>query len=101
MEAEQGRKMTGTGAMEGATRRLSAALDAMEAAIERRKDADRAELALAAQLHASGTDRSRLAGTIDDLTARNRHLAQANRDASQRVSAAIESIRGVLDAQTE
>jgi ABC-type transporter Mla subunit MlaD len=83
--------------VEMATRRLSAALDALEAAVDRRRDADRDEDELAARIHALGTDRSRLANELDGSLVRTRELERVNRDVSQRLDHAIETIRAVLD----
>ena len=80
--------MTDASAFEAATRRLSAALDALEAALEHRRDTDRGENALAAQVHALGTDRSKLASDLDAATARARRLDTAMGD-----------IRSVLEAR--
>jgi hypothetical protein len=90
--------MTDASAIEAATRRLAAALDALEAAVERRREADRSEGALAAQVQALGTDRSRLAADLDVVTARSRSLEATNRDIAQRLDVAIDSIRAVLEA---
>jgi Domain of unknown function (DUF4164) len=94
-----GEAMTDASAIEAATRRLAAALDALEAAVERRREADRSEGALAAQVQALGTDRSRLAADLDVVTARSRSLEATNRDIAQRLDVAIDSIRSVLEAQ--
>ena len=94
-----GEAMTDASAIEAATRRLAAALDALEAAVERRREADRSEGALAAQVQALGTDRSRLAADLDVVTARSRSLESTNRDIAQRLDVAIDSIRSVLEAQ--
>lgn len=83
--------------VEAASRRLALALDALEAAVERRRDADRSDEALADQIHALGSDRARLAGELDAAAARSRRLETANREAAQRIDRAIETIRGVLD----
>jgi hypothetical protein len=91
--------MTDASAIEAATRRLAAALDALEAAVERRREADRSEGALAAQVQALGTDRSRLAADLDVVTARSRRLESTNRDIAQRLDVAIDSIRAVIEAQ--
>ncbi|MGE3145578.1 MAG: DUF4164 family protein [Pseudorhodoplanes sp.] len=85
-------------AIEAATRRLSLALDALEAAVERRRTADRGEEALVSQLHALGSDRSRLASDLDAAAARSRHLESANREIARRLDVAIDSIRSVLEA---
>ena len=90
--------MTDAGAIEAATRRLTLALDALEAAAERRREADRAELGVADQLHALGADRSRLAADLDAATARARALETTNREVARRLDAAIETIRSVLEA---
>lgn len=94
-----GEAMTDASAIEAATRRLAAALDALEAAVERRREADRSEGALAAQVQALGTDRSRLAADLDVATAHSRGLEATNRDIAQRLDVAIDSIRAVLEAQ--
>jgi chromosome segregation ATPase len=84
--------------VEAASRRLALALDALDAAVERRRDADHHEAALADQIHALGSDRARLAGELDAAAARSRKLETANREVAQRIDQAIETIRGVLDA---
>jgi hypothetical protein len=62
--------MSDTDLIEAATLRLSQALEALEAATERRREADRAE---------------------------GRALEAANREVAQRIDQAIETIRGVLE----
>jgi septal ring factor EnvC (AmiA/AmiB activator) len=94
-----GEAMTDASAIEAATRRLAAALDALEAAVERRREADRSEGALAAQVQALGTDRSKLASELDAVAARSRKLEDTNRDIAQRLDVAIDSIRAVIEAQ--
>lgn len=89
--------MTDASAIEAATRRLAAALDALEAAVERRREADRSEGALAAQVQALGTDRSQLASELDAATARARQLETTNRDIAQRLDVAIDAIRTVIE----
>jgi hypothetical protein len=91
--------MTETNAIEGATRRLAQALDALEEAVDRRREADREAEGLAAQLHALATDRSRLAADLDTAAARARGLESANQDVARRLDAAIETIRAVLAAE--
>jgi uncharacterized membrane protein YccC len=94
-----GEAMTDASAIEAATKRLAAALDALEGAVERRREADRSEGALAAQVQALGTDRSKLAAELDSVTARSRKLESTNRDIAQRLDVAIDSIRSVIEAQ--
>jgi len=90
--------MTDGNAIDAATRRLSAALDALEAAMERRLEADRTEETLAAQVQALGADRSRLASDLDTQAARSRRLEATNREIARRLDVAIDTIRSVVDA---
>jgi hypothetical protein len=82
--------------IEMAQRRLALALDALEAAAEQRREADRGTALLASQVHSLGSDRARLAGELDETTARARALEAASRDVAQRIDTAIATIRGVL-----
>jgi uncharacterized membrane protein YccC len=87
------------GAVDMAVKRLALALDALDAAVERRRQADRHEEALVGQVQALGLDRSRLADTLDGETARSRKLEATNREIAQRLDSAIASIQSVLDGQ--
>jgi hypothetical protein len=78
--------------IERATRRLAAALDALESAVERRRDADRDEDELASRIQALGADRSRLADELDATLVRSRKLERAGRDIAARLDAAIEIV---------
>jgi chromosome segregation ATPase len=88
--------MSESDSIEIASRRLTLALDALEAAAERRCEADRGAQALTSQVHALDDDRARLAGELDQAAARARALEDANREVTQRIAQAIETIRGVL-----
>jgi len=88
--------MTDASAIDAATKRLALALDALEAALDRRRGADRGEEALGAQLQALGTDRSRLAADLDAQAARVRTLESTNREVAHRLDAAIDTIRSVI-----
>jgi chromosome segregation ATPase len=88
--------MSETDSIETASRRLALALEALEAAAERRQETDRREDTLAAQIQALGADRARLASELDQASARSRGLETANREVAQRIAQAIETIRGVL-----
>jgi len=90
--------MTDVSAIDAASKRLALALDALAAAVERRHEADRGEATLEAQLHALGTDRSRLASELDTAAARARALETTNREVAQRLDTAIDTIRSVLSA---
>lgn len=85
-------------AIEVATKRLALALDALEAAVERRSEADRGEQSLGPQLHALGADRSRLAAELDEATARSREIEAANREIARRIDVAMDGIRAVIEA---
>jgi hypothetical protein len=84
--------------VEAATRRLMAALDALESAVERRREADRDENELAVRIQALGADRSRLADELDGSLVKSRRLERTNREIAERLDAAIGTIRSVLDA---
>ncbi len=84
--------------IDAATKRLALALDALEAALERRREADRNEDSLASQLQALGTDRSRLASNLDAQAARAKRIESANREIARRLDAAIGTIRDVIGA---
>ena len=90
--------MADSAAIEAATRRLSMALDALEAAVERRHDADRGEESMGAQLHTLGVDRSRLAAELDEVSARSREIEAGNRELARRIDVAIDGIKAVLEA---
>ena len=83
--------------IETASRRLMAALDALESAAERRREADRDEDELAARIQALGADRSRLADELDGTLVKSRRLERANREIADKLDAAIGTIRAVLD----
>ena len=86
------------GSLDLAVKRLALALDALDAAVERRRESDRDEDELAQQLQTLGADRSRLAAALDGETARSRRLEAANRELADRLDAAIASIQRVLGA---
>ena len=90
--------MTESSAIEAASKRLALALDALAAAVGRRRDADGEEETLSAQLHALGRDRSRLASELDAAAARVRSLESVNREVARRLDAAIGTIRSLLAA---
>jgi len=91
--------MSDTDSIEIARRRLALALDALEAAAERRREADRGEESLANQVQTLGSDRARLASELDEAASRSRALETANREVAQRLDHAIETIRGVLETE--
>jgi hypothetical protein len=88
-----------TDAIAAAAARLSLALEALDAAAERRRDADRAAAALAERVHVLDADRARLASELDEAAARARDLETANRDVGTRLDTAIATIRDVLNSE--
>jgi Domain of unknown function (DUF4164) len=88
--------MSEQSAIDAAVKRLALALDALDAAVERRLDADRSEDALAAQVQSLGLDRTKLAAALDGETARSRKLEATNREIAERLDNAIASIQSVL-----
>lgn len=91
--------MADQSAIDMAVRRLALALDALDAAAERRREADRNEDGLASQVQALGVDRAKLAAALDGESARSRRLESTNHEVAARLDAAMASIRSVLDGQ--
>src|ERR1700733_8416594 len=89
--------MSETDSIEAASRRLTLALEALDEAGGRGREAARGGGALANQVHALDNARPRLAGELDQAAARTRVLETTNREVAQRIDQAIESIRGVLE----
>lgn len=89
--------MSEQSAIDTAVKRLAMALDALDAAVERRRDADRNEDTLAAQVQTLGLDRARLAEALDGETARSRKLEATNREVAERLDTAIATIQSVLE----
>ena len=88
--------MSEASGIESATRRLQAALEALDGAVGRRLERDPGQAALTSQLHAFDSDRSRLAAELDAATARARALETANREVAQRLDEAIATIRAIV-----
>lgn len=84
------------GSIERATQRLHAALDALSDAVDRRKDMDRHQEALMAQLHALGNDRARLAAELDSAREQAASLGEVGREVTRRLDVAMGTIRDVL-----
>ena len=87
--------------VDAATRRLMTALDALEHAVERRRDSDRDENELASRIQALGVDRSRLAQELDNSLVKTRKLERTNREIAERLDAAIDTVRTLLDGGDE
>jgi hypothetical protein len=89
--------MSEQSAIDTAVKRLAMALDALDAAVERRREADRNEDTLAAQIQTLGLDRARLASALDVEAARSRKLEATNREVAERLDTAIATIQSVLE----
>jgi hypothetical protein len=89
--------MTDPSAVEGAAKRLAQALEALQAAVARKREADTGGDAVAMQLHALGTDRARLAGELDAAAAHARRLEDINREVARRIDVAMATIEKLLD----
>src|SRR5580704_413424 len=74
------KRMRDENGIEAAARRLTQAIDALDAAIERRREAERAGEKFAEQLQVLGTDRSRLAAELAAAAASAGRLKSANRE---------------------
>lgn len=91
-----GYAMTGEGGLDTAVKRLALALDALDAAVERRREADRNEDTLAAQVQLLGADRARLADKLDAEAALARELRDTSREIAERLDRAIAEVQAVL-----
>ena len=76
--------------------RLHAALGRLESAVEQTLEHRRELAGLEGELQRLGTDRSRLAQSLDAAEERSGAMEDANREVSRRLVAAMESIREVL-----
>ena len=88
--------MTGSLSIDEALRRLESALELLEGTLDQRLEKAAAVSGLEGELHRLGSDRSRLAQTLDAAEARSARLEEANRAVSRGLVAAMESIRDVL-----
>jgi len=95
---ELNRAMSPSERFESALKRLSAALDQLEASAERRALTDASRANLETELSVMQDDRSRLAVELDGAAARARALEHANAEASRRLERAHATIRDVLGA---
>jgi hypothetical protein len=84
-----------------ATRRLTSALETLDAAVERRVEIERSRPSLTEQVHALDADRSKLAADLDNQTARARRFEATNRDIANRLDAAIQNIHTVLEGKEQ
>ena len=86
-------------AIEKATRRLQAALEGLESAVEAKLEVFARSGTLAEQMHMLEADRAKLAADLDLQAARSKSLETTNREIAQRLDAAMESIRSVITVE--
>lgn len=82
--------------LELAFKSLVAALDQLEAASERRREADAARGDLEEELAVLQDDRTRLALELDDIQARSKSLELANGEVARRLAKTSATIRTIL-----
>ena len=87
-----------TSGFDQAVKRMTDALDALEAVLEQRYGSARRGGALTEQVHVFNIDRSRLASELDVARARARELESSNREAVRRIDEAMSAIRAVIAA---
>jgi hypothetical protein len=88
-------------ATEQAVKRLEAALEGLELAVQERLSNSSGAEGLAEEVEMLTVDRARLAETLDQTAARSAKLENVNRDVSRRLDQAIETIRTVLQSDEE
>jgi hypothetical protein len=88
-------------AMEHAVRRLEAALQGLEVAVQQRLAASAGAADLASDVEMLSADRANLAEKLDQAQARAVRLEGVNRDVSRRIGTAVDTIRLVLETEAE
>ncbi len=83
--------------LEPSLKRLRAAIDLLEAAVERRMRQDDAQGDAQEELALMQDDRARLAVELDGALDRNRGLLAANREAARLLGRAGAAVRSVVD----
>lgn len=86
-------------ATEQAVKRLAAALQSLEFAIQQRLSESASAEGLSGEVEMLTADRARLAESLDRAEARAAKLESVNHDASKRLAAAIDTIREVVEAE--
>jgi Domain of unknown function (DUF4164) len=82
--------------LDGAIRRLTAAVDLLDAAALRRLAAERADQARATELELMRGDRAKLAELLDQAVGRGRALEAAQQEAAARVDRAMALVRDAM-----
>jgi hypothetical protein len=79
-----------------AAKRVTDALDALDAALRQRFGSAPSGGTLTEQVHVLNIDRSRLASELDAARTRTRELEGSNREAVRRIDEAMSAIRAVI-----
>jgi Domain of unknown function (DUF4164) len=86
--------------LEPPLKRLRAAIDLLEASVERRLRQDGAQSDALEELALMQDDRARLAVELDGALDRNRGLLTANNEAAKRLGRAGAAVRAILERAT-
>lgn len=86
--------------LEPPLKRLRAAIDLLEASVERRLRQDGAQSDALEELALMQDDRARLAVELDGVLDRNRGLLAANNEAAKRLGRAGAAVRAILERAT-
>jgi len=89
--------MPQSGQVTSAVKRLNKAIDGLESAVGGRIERESLLLDAEAEVQRMGSDRTRLAESLDSAEERSMRLENTNREVSRRLVEAMESIRAVLD----
>ena len=82
-------------------KRIATALDHLDAAVERRSQADRQQLDLFEEYNVMQDDRARLGVELESSAMRAHQLEQAAREAGKKLERASVTIRSILIAQEQ
>jgi len=85
--------------LDAAIKRITTALDHLDAAVERRIQTDRLQLDLFEEYNVMQDDRARLGIELESSALRARQLEQAAREASKKLERASITITSILTAQ--
>jgi Domain of unknown function (DUF4164) len=87
--------------LEPPLKRLRAAIDLLEASVERRLRQDNAQSDALEEVALMQDDRARLAVELDGALDRNRGLLAANNEAGKRLGRAGAAVRAILERATD
>lgn len=89
--------MTSQQTLSEVMQRLNKAVASLENAVDRQVELREGARDAEEEVQRMNADRSRLAGELDESTARAERLEEANKEVSRRLVTAMETIRAVLD----